>query len=97
MEDVFGAGEVSKDDSGKEAVALEYATVLTKTMGRGVEEDLWAKVEASFTQPERLELTWFIGVANLLNIWNSALGIEGPEAAKKLEGPEAAKKLTRET
>ena len=58
-----------------ERVALEYAEAMTVT-GRKVTDELFARLGASFSQAEIVELTAAVALENFRSKFNVALGIE---------------------
>ena len=61
--------------SEQERVALEYAEEMTIT-GRRASDELFARVRATFEEPEIVELTAAIALENFRSKFNVALGIE---------------------
>jgi alkylhydroperoxidase family enzyme len=59
----------------RERVALEYAEGMTIT-GRGVDDELFERVRAHFSEPEIVELTAAIAFENFRSKFNRALRIE---------------------
>lgn len=58
-----------------ERAALEYAEAMTIT-GRGVGDELFARVRAHFSEPEVVELTAAVALENFRSKFNTALRIE---------------------
>ena len=58
-----------------ERVALEYAERITYT-GQKVDDALFARVKAHFSEPQIVELTAAIALENFRSKFNPALGIE---------------------
>ena len=58
-----------------ERVALEYAEVMTHT-GRTVDDALFARLKAHFSETQIVELTAAIALENFRSKFNPALGIE---------------------
>lgn len=58
----------------RERAALEYTTVVTRDANR-VDDALFERLRGLFTDPEIVELTYVIGLINMLNRFNNALGI----------------------
>ncbi|MBI4055156.1 MAG: carboxymuconolactone decarboxylase family protein [Elusimicrobia bacterium] len=65
--------EICAEDA-REQAALDYAEQVTLNSNR-VSEELYARVKNQFTQEEIVELTFFIGLMNLLNRFNNALQV----------------------
>lgn len=65
----------SRAFSEPERVALEYAEVMTYT-GRKVDDALFARLKAHFSEPQIVELTAAIALENFRSKFNPALGIE---------------------
>jgi alkylhydroperoxidase family enzyme len=65
----------SKLFSETERVALEYAEAVTYT-DRQVDDTLFAKVKAHFTEPQIVELTAAIAFENFRSKLNPTLGVE---------------------
>lgn len=61
--------------SEQERVALEYAERITYT-GQKVDDALFARVKAHFSEPQIVELTAAIALENFRSKFNPALGIE---------------------
>ena len=61
--------------SERERAAIAYAEAMTIT-GRRVDDALFARVRASFDEPEIVELTAAVAVENFRSKFNVALGIE---------------------
>ncbi len=61
--------------SESERVALEYAEAVTYT-DRHVDDALFAKVKAHFTEPQIVELTAAIAFENFRSKMNPTLGVE---------------------
>ncbi len=59
----------------RERVAIEYAEGMTIT-GKGVDDDLFERVRAHFTEPEIVELTAAIAFENFRSKFNRALRID---------------------
>ena len=57
-----------------ERAALAYAEAMTIT-GRRVDDPLFARVRASFDEPQIVELTAAVAAENLRSKFNTALGI----------------------
>jgi alkylhydroperoxidase family enzyme len=65
----------SRAFSEPERVALEYAERMTTT-GRKVDDALFARLKAHFSEPQIVELTAAIALENFRSKFNPALGIE---------------------
>lgn len=65
----------SRAFSEPERVAFEYAEVMTYT-GRKVDDALFARLKAHFSEPQIVELTAAIALENFRSKFNPALGIE---------------------
>ena len=61
--------------SESERVALEYAEAITYT-DRQVDDALFARVKAHFTEPQIVELTAAIAFENFRSKFNPTLGVE---------------------
>ncbi|MBI2161168.1 MAG: carboxymuconolactone decarboxylase family protein [Candidatus Rokubacteria bacterium] len=61
--------------SESERAALEYAEAMTVT-GRTVDEALFARVRAHFSEAQLVELTAAVALENFRSKFNTALGIE---------------------
>lgn len=60
--------------SGRERVALEYAERMTYT-GRKVDDALFGRLKAEFSEPQIVELTAAIALENFRSKFNPALGV----------------------
>ena len=58
-----------------ERVALEYAERMTVT-GRKVDDALFARLQAHFSEPQIVELTAAIALENFRSKFNPALGVQ---------------------
>ncbi len=58
-----------------ERVALEYAERMTIT-GEKVDDELFARLRAHFTEPQAVELTAAVALENFRSKFNPALGVE---------------------
>ena len=67
--------EKSELYSEAERAALAYAEAMTIT-GRRVDDALFARVRASFDEPQIVELTAAVAAENLRSKFNVALGIQ---------------------
>ena len=65
----------SRAFSEAERVALEYSETMTYT-GRKVDDALFARLKAHFSEPQIVELTAAIALENFRSKFNPALGIE---------------------
>lgn len=70
-EDLANIDQISDE---KEAVAIEYARATT-VHAYNIEPDLIAKMQATFTDEEIVEITAVIGTFNFLNRFNDALRV----------------------
>jgi len=61
--------------SERERAALEYAEAMTVT-GRKVDDALFARVRAHFSEAQLVELTAAVALENFRSKFNTALGIE---------------------
>jgi len=61
--------------SERERAALEYAEAMTVT-GRRVDDALFARVRAHFSEAQLVELTAAVALENFRSKFNTALGIE---------------------
>jgi alkylhydroperoxidase family enzyme len=61
--------------SASERAALEYAEAMTVT-GRTVDDALFARVRAHFSEAQLVELTAAVALENFRSKFNTALGIE---------------------
>ncbi len=61
--------------SERERAALEYAEAMTVT-GRKVDDALFARVRAHFSEAQIVELTAAVALENFRSKFNTALGIE---------------------
>ena len=61
--------------SASERAALEYAEAMTVT-GRRVDDALFARVRAHFSEAQLVELTAAVALENFRSKFNTALGIE---------------------
>ena len=61
--------------SERERAALEYAEAMTVT-GRKVDDALFARVRAHFSEAQLVELTAAVALENFRSRFNTALGIE---------------------
>jgi alkylhydroperoxidase family enzyme len=61
--------------SERERAAIAYAEAMTIT-GRRVDDALFARVRASFEEPEIVELTAAVALENFRSKFNVALGIQ---------------------
>lgn len=60
--------------SAQERVALEYAETITHT-GRKVDDALFGRLKAQFSEPQIVELTAAIALENFRSKFNPALGV----------------------
>jgi AhpD family alkylhydroperoxidase len=58
----------------RERLAIEY-THAAMTDSNRIPEDLYARLHASFSDPELVELTFLVGFIQMLNLFNNALGV----------------------
>lgn len=58
----------------RERLALDYTRAVMRDSNR-VPDELFARLHATFTDPEIVELTFLIGFINMLNLFNNALGV----------------------
>ena len=58
-----------------ERVALEYAERMTRT-GEKVDDALFARVRAHFSEPQAVELTAAVALENFRSKFNPSLGVE---------------------
>jgi alkylhydroperoxidase family enzyme len=70
--DAAGKSDLYAD---RERVAIELAEAMTIT-GRGVTDELFARVRAHFSEPESVELVAAIALENFRSKFNTAFGIE---------------------
>ena len=71
----LGGWRESRAFSALERVALEYAERMTYT-GQKVDEELFARLRAQFSEPQIVELTAAIALENFRSKFNPALGVE---------------------
>ncbi len=71
----LGSWRESKAFSELERVALEYAERMTYT-GQKVDDELFARVKAHFSEPQVVELTAAVALENFRSKFNPALGVE---------------------
>lgn len=71
----LGAWRESPAFSDPERVALEYAERMTHTAEK-VDDALFARVKAQFSEPQIVELTAAVALENFRSKFNSALGVE---------------------
>lgn len=69
------AGKLEGVFSDKEKTVIEYARQVTKD-AEGVPEDLFKRLNSYFTESEIVNLTLIIGMMNVFNRFNGALGVE---------------------
>jgi alkylhydroperoxidase family enzyme len=70
-----GRAEESVHYSERERVALAYAEAMTVS-GRGVSDELFARLRCHFSEPEIVELTAAVALENFRSKFNTALGIQ---------------------
>ncbi len=58
----------------RERLALDYTRAVMRDSNR-VPGALFAEIQAAFTDPEIVELTFLVGFINMLNLFNNALGV----------------------
>ena len=71
----LGGWRESRAFSELERVALEYAERMTYT-GQKVDEALFGRLRAQFSEPQIVELTAAIALENFRSKFNPALGVE---------------------
>jgi alkylhydroperoxidase family enzyme len=71
----LGGGRESSAFSELERVALEYAERMTYT-GQKVDDALFGRLRAQFSEPQIVELTAAIALENFRSKFNPALGVE---------------------
>ena len=71
----LGGWRESRAFSELERVALEYAERMTYT-GQKVDEELFRRVRAQFSEAQTVELTAAIALENFRSKFNPALGVE---------------------
>jgi alkylhydroperoxidase family enzyme len=71
----LGGWAESRAFSDLERVALEYAERMTYT-GRKVDDALFERLKAHFSEPQIVELTAAIALENFRSKFNPALGVE---------------------
>jgi alkylhydroperoxidase family enzyme len=71
----LGSWPESRAFSELERVALEYAERMTYT-GQKVDDALFARLRAQFSEPQIVELTAAIALENFRSKFNPALGVE---------------------
>lgn len=71
----LGAWRESPAFSETERVALEYAERMTHT-GEKVDDALFARVKAQFSEPQIVELTAAVALENFRSKFNPTLGVE---------------------
>ena len=71
----LGGWRESRAFSELERVALEYAERMTYT-GQKVDDALFARLRAQFSEPQIVELTAAIALENFRSKFNPALGVE---------------------
>jgi AhpD family alkylhydroperoxidase len=65
---------VAAGRSARETLAIEY-TDLAMSGSNAIPDEFFAKLKQSFSDPEIVELTYTIGMINLLNLFNNCLQI----------------------
>jgi alkylhydroperoxidase family enzyme len=58
----------------REGLAVEY-TRAAMADSNGIPESLAGRLQAEFTDPELVELTFLIGYINMLSLFNNCLGV----------------------
>src|SRR3989338_11543188 len=72
---VLKIGEVADAFSDKEKTVIEYARQVTKD-AENVSDDLFKHLKSYFSDSEIVNLTLIIGLMNIFNRFNGALGVE---------------------
>jgi alkylhydroperoxidase family enzyme len=71
----LGSWRESQAFSALERAALEYAERMTHT-GQKVDDALFARLQAHFSEPQIVELTAAVALENFRSKFNPALGVE---------------------
>lgn len=71
----WDAEKIDEVFSIKEKTVIEYARQVTKD-AESVPEDLFKRLKSNFTEAEIVNLTLIIGLMNIFNRFNGALGVE---------------------
>jgi uncharacterized peroxidase-related enzyme len=73
--DSLKAGDLRNNFSDKEKIVIEYAAAVTQD-AESVSDELFSRLKSYFSDSEIVNLTLIIGLMNVFNRFNGALGVE---------------------
>ena len=73
--EAINTGEFDQDFSDKEKTVIEYARQVTKD-AENVSDELFQRLKSHFSDSDIVNLTLIIGLMNVFNRFNGALGVE---------------------